>query len=289
MSEFNIEGRVFKRGQSLSKVEVDMIEQLKNENVDMSDKEMVNLVVRKLRISRNTAKKYLEDDEKPKRGRPKFSGKILSIPVIEYIIFLTITLPFLILKDIKKRIFEKFGFAPVISEIKRVRDEMDYTRKKMEMINYHRKLPYVQKLRKIWREKARFFDPDSIICIDEMSFHFSDMESKYGYSKKGVKCECFQNRLSRQGFSLICAMTSKKIVHFAIYKTTGFGVTHNEFFHFLCGLFPKVNLSKWKLVMDNAANHKHSLCKMLYSNLEADINWLPPYSPEYNPIENLFC
>ena len=59
-------------------------------------------------------------------------------------------------------------------------------------------------------------------------------------------------------------------------------------FSIFCGLFPKIDVTKWKIIMDNAANHKHSMCKLLYSSLNADVTWLPPYSPDYNPIENLF-
>ena len=288
MSSFNQQGGIFKKGKELDDSVKEMVKKLKVENSSLSYKELVVLIMKKCRISRNTAKKYVNNVEKKKRGRKKFSGKKLTIPVIEFILLLTITMPFLFLKEIQSRIYDKFEFSPVISEIKRIRDDLGYTRKKIEYVNFHRKLPYVQELRRKFRSKARFFDPDSLIFIDEMSFHFRDMEAEFGYSEKGKACKCFQNHLSRESFSLICAMSSKKIIHFAIYKTTGFGVTHNEFFHFICGLLPKIEVPKWKIIMDNAANHKHSLCKMLYSNLNVDIEWLPPYSPEYNPIENLF-
>ncbi len=42
----------------------------------------------------------------------------------------------------------------------------------------------------------------------------------------------------------------------------------------------------WTLVMDNASFHKGAMTKELVEKAECNLLYLPPYSPDFNPIEN---
>ena len=78
------------------------------------------------------------------------------------------------------------------------------------------------------------------------------------------------------------------LVYWEIFKTGGFGVKHEQFFNFMVNLCNRIDISKWVFIMDNAKSHKHPLLEIIYQNLNCRIWWLPPYSPDYNPIELCF-
>lgn len=43
------------------------------------------------------------------------------------------------------------------------------------------------------------------------------------------------------------------------------------------------------VVMDNLAAHKNAIIRQLIEAVGAELLYLPPYSPDFNPIENAFA
>ena len=53
-------------------------------------------------------------------------------------------------------------------------------------------------------------------------------------------------------------------------------------------LCPQIN-AKHVVILDNARYHKTELTKELIEKTGAELMFLPPYSPDYNPIEHDFA
>lgn len=65
----------------------------------------------------------------------------------------------------------------------------------------------------------------------------------------------------------------------------------NNFLHFVQGLLPRMN--KWPLpnsvlIVDNVSIHKVAGIRELVEEYGAHLIYLPPYSPDFNPIELAF-
>jgi transposase len=64
--------------------------------------------------------------------------------------------------------------------------------------------------------------------------------------------------------------------------------TGDERLPFIEGLLSKVLRPGDVLVMDNLSSHKSATIKQMLQKLGVTVEHLPPYSPDFNPIENMF-
>ena len=132
---------------------------------------------------------------------------------------------------------------------------------------------------------------DMFVFFDEMGCDKRDRYRRYVYGLKGKapieQCNLFRGK----HVSAIVAMTNEMVLDFNI--VTG-GVSTEIFDHFvITALLPQLQpfdgLNPCSIVvLDNASIH-HA-CNMLTHARDAGclVYYLPPYSPDFNPIECLF-
>lgn len=121
-----------------------------------------------------------------------------------------------------------------------------------------------------------------IIAIDEASFHLTTTYKRIWFPKGETPRGAF-------------FWSSKKLITFGALTSDhkffyDFYVAQNSltFKHFLRTLFEKLDKKKkYVLILDNAAFHKTQCIKKLLDEYSSQINveHIPPYSPELNPIE----
>jgi len=133
-------------------------------------------------------------------------------------------------------------------------------------------------------KKLSKLSDSEIISIDET--HFDNYINKnYGWGVKGkrIKRETYLKYNTK--YSVICAISNKKILNYKIVK----GSVNGEIFNnFMMETIRKNNLENKHLLLDNARIH-HT--KKLKESIKATTNKLfynVPYTPELNPIEILF-
>jgi transposase len=98
-----------------------------------------------------------------------------------------------------------------------------------------------------------------------------------------VKCPKPFNRGSR--YSIIGAITSEEIIAAMYGEWSTNGDIFLEFLeHSLC---PKLE-PRHKVILDNVSFHKINAAVELIESTGAEIIYLPPYSPEFSPIENMW-
>jgi len=129
--------------------------------------------------------------------------------------------------------------------------------------------------------RDEYLNSKNIISIDESFFYMID-RPKYGYSKKGkaLKTNVFNNPKKKK-VTLYMAISENKIVGFKITIQHGNSI---DFLQFLKTL----NLQNNTLLMDNVAFHKTKIVKEYVNTTNSKILFVPPYSPDYNPIELAF-
>lgn len=120
-----------------------------------------------------------------------------------------------------------------------------------------------------------------IIAIDEVSFQLTTTYKKIWFPKGEKPKGAFF--WSSKKLITFGALTSKHKFFYDFYDSQN----SLTFKHFLRTLFNKLSKKKrFVLMLDNAGYHKTSCIRSLlqkYSHIS--IEYLPPYSPELNPIE----
>jgi transposase len=107
----------------------------------------------------------------------------------------------------------------------------------------------------------------------------------YGRSKKGTRAYGERPGGHRRNVSVIGAIRSEGTVAL---ETLEGSVNGSIFVKFIKDkLIPRLRPGDL-VIMDNLKVHYHTMVKPLIESVDADLLYLPPYSPELNPIENIW-
>ena len=124
-----------------------------------------------------------------------------------------------------------------------------------------------------------------MVYIDETGFN-RHLTEKYGYSPIGVDCVLPVKGSQGNSITLIGAICTGGLVAYSIFEG---GTTGERFKTFLdTVLLPRLSPHTTKIVMDNLSSH-HSAISSYNPLAEIEFVFLPPYSPEFNPIEMWFA
>jgi transposase len=124
-----------------------------------------------------------------------------------------------------------------------------------------------------------------VVFIDESGIN-QFLYREYGWSQRGQKV--FGNisgkRYQRESF--IAGLKGKTVIAPLCYK----GTCDSKLFNFWLANFLLPALSPGDvIVMDNAAFHKSDDTRTLIENVKCQLLFLPPYSPDLNPIEKVWA
>ena len=108
---------------------------------------------------------------------------------------------------------------------------------------------------------------------------------QYGYALRGQKVYGERSGFTRPRTSLLAALIDKRLTKPMVFGGTCTAKIFNAWLNeWLC---PELN-SSHVVIMDNAAVHKSQKTRNLIEKTGAKILFLPPYSPDLNPIEQTF-
>ncbi len=119
------------------------------------------------------------------------------------------------------------------------------------------------------------------VYIDESGFAH-DSPRAHGYSTRGQRCYGKHDWGAKGRTNAIGALIGKTLLTVGLFDSN---VNTEVFTAWVVNdLLPKLP-PKAVLVMDNASFHKGSEMKSSIENANFTIEYLPPYSPDLNPIE----
>jgi transposase len=121
----------------------------------------------------------------------------------------------------------------------------------------------------------------SVVAVDEIGFD-QRMTPLYGYAPKGCKAIAVTHPTSRKRYTSIAAIDSSGKRQVRIYETAVDGLTFASF----------VRSLEWPsgttIILDNARIHKTPCVREVFLDKGFVAAFTPPYSPDSNPIENIF-
>ena len=108
------------------------------------------------------------------------------------------------------------------------------------------------------------------------------MPRTHGYASKGSRCYGNHNSRARGRTNVIGALLGKKLLTVSLFDQNINTVVFNSWVS--QDLIPKLP-TKSIIVMDNATFHKNKLLQNEIKEAGHILLYLPPYSPDLNPIE----
>ena len=141
-------------------------------------------------------------------------------------------------------------------------------------------------LRAAWRVTllAREIAAERLVFVDEMGTN-SSLHPLYAWSPRGERARCSVPRNRGPNTTLLASMTAEGMGPCLAVE----GATDRIVFE---AYIEKVLLPSLRrgqvVVMDNLSAHKGERIRGLVESVGCELLYLPPYSPDFNPIEEAF-
>ncbi len=133
----------------------------------------------------------------------------------------------------------------------------------------------------VWRSVLGGLDSHSLVFVDEMGTHTS-LAPLYRYSPRGRRAFFKVPRNKGKNTTLLASMSLEGMEPSMAVE----GSTTKEVFEAYVEHFLALALkSRQVMVMDNLSAHKGDRVRKLIEDRGCQLLYLPPYSPDLNPIE----
>nr|WP_244186100.1 IS630 family transposase [Xenorhabdus ishibashii] len=121
-----------------------------------------------------------------------------------------------------------------------------------------------------------------IVYLDESGFAQA-MPRQHGYSEKGLRCFGSHDWHAKGRINVIGAILENTFVTLSLFTEN---INADVFYAWMTqDLLPKLPHGA-VIVMDNASFHKRNDTAQAIADSRCQLEWLPAYSPDLNPIEH---
>ena len=139
--------------------------------------------------------------------------------------------------------------------------------------------------------KISVFEPEMIVWVDEMGSDWRNEVRSYGYSLRGMRAVSHVLRVGGKRLNAIAAMSLQGVEDIYVAEGTFNGDVFEDFTRTtllpLLQPFNGTNHNSF-VVMDNTSIHQMDRIIEMIHGVGALVRFLPPYSPDLNPIEEVF-
>lgn len=193
--------------------------------------------------------------------------------------------PAMYLVEICAKIQEVTGTTVSGATVCRLLQKHGYTRKKIRQVAKQR----CEELRGLFMARVFNYPREFLVWCYDTGSDRRDQIRKCGYSLRGLTPVYHRYLVRGTRISSVVAMTSSGVITYEFHTGTMNG---DKFFDFVRGKlipnmqpFPGPHLM---LIMDNCSIHHVEEVKQELEAAGILVIFLPPYSPDYNPCEELF-
>jgi transposase len=140
-------------------------------------------------------------------------------------------------------------------------------------------------LRAAWRATvAREFATERLVFVDEMGTNTS-LHPLYAWSPKGERARCSVPCNRGPNTTLLASMTAEGMGACLAVEGATTRIVFEAYIEKV--LVPSLRRGQ-VVVMDNLSTHKGERVKELVESAGCELLYLPPYSPDFSPIEEAF-
>ena len=180
--------------------------------------------------------------------------------------------------DVKASIQQRLGVEMSNSCVGVWLRRQGYSRKKCSRLVNREDLEHTRRTFAIHMSAVH---PNNVVSIDETGVYI-DMKPSYGYSRRGHRCTVSQTAGWRHRYTVLMAVSNDIVIG---YKILNGACNRSSFCEFIRSLDV---MGRTLLLMDNASIHKGAAVADAARTVGAEAWYLPPYTPHFQPIENVF-
>ena len=200
---------------------------------------------------------------------------------------LIIARPGIFLAELQQQLNDQTGKWVDLSTICRTVHRLGFTRKRMQHIALQRS----EEKRAQFMAEISVFDPSMLVWVDETGFRQRASIRAYGYSLRGMRACDHQLRVGQKAINAIGVVSMEGVNDIYLSDENVNGDVFEDFVRttLLPVLMPFNGVNSHSVVvMDNCSVHHLDRVTDMISSVGALIRFLPPYSPDLNPIEFAF-
>lgn len=175
-----------------------------------------------------------------------------------------------------------------IASIHRCIETFKYSFKRISLEPIRRNTENNIEARFVYARQLLELDVTRLIFIDEFGVNCS-MRKRYGRSIVGETPKKQVTTVRSRNFSVCAACKSNKLLYFEVKEGGYNGETYGNYLANLLQMLKTDNLQNQVIICDNVAFHKMAQIRELVKNNNHELFFLPPYSPQLNPIEEVFA
>ena len=191
----------------------------------------------------------------------------------------------MMLDEVQDWLLEEWDIDVHISNISRCLKTMKVTHKRIEKVNPDAD-PVLQAH---WLAKvATRYTASQLVVVDESAANERTADRRWGWSPKGVACRQPQSGVRSSRWSILPAIGINGYLEYEIFHGS---FNSERFENFIRKLLRKMTPfpgPRSVLIMDNVSTHHSPYVRELCRQAGVVLEYLPPYSPHFSPIEESF-
>jgi transposase len=190
--------------------------------------------------------------------------------------------PQALVAEMMEHLHTQFGVEASYSTIYRALKKLRYSRKVASKHASEQSEP----LRRAFIARVQnSYKAEQVVAVDESACNERTGDRKYGWSPQGTPVELVYSMKRSERWSVLPAITMEGYLTFVMFQGA---ITGEIFESFLLKVLKLLAPGYHVLVMDNASIHQSPRVRDLCADFGVDLEYLPPYSPDYNLIEKSF-
>jgi transposase len=215
------------------------------------------------------------------RGRPRSITPIMLHALCDHLI----EKPDLYLDEMALYLWDEFELPAIKSTISKSLSSIGWSKKAARLVAKERNAD----LRDFYMYNLLSFQSYHLVFVDESGCDQRIGFRRTGWSPLGVTPVKIARFRREQRYQILPAYTQDGIILARVFQGSTNSTMFEDFIEQLlhhCGRWPE---PRSVLIMDNASIHRSEKIEQLCADAGVKLVYLPPYSPDLNPIEEFFA
>ncbi len=181
-------------------------------------------------------------------------------------------------------IIEKLNLKIKNEAVRKAVIKMGYVYKKKSLHASGVNAPDVADQRNKWIKSLPELDKSKLVFLDESGVN-TDFTRIYGRSLGGLRCVDNVPLSTPKNTTILSSIRLSGDTAYTAYQG---GTTNENFIDYLKNVLSPTLKKDDIIVMDNMRTHHSKAVKKAIEELKLNVIYLPPYSPDFNPIEKMW-
>jgi transposase len=193
--------------------------------------------------------------------------------------------PDMTIEKMRHLLCEERGVRASVSTIWGLLDSAKQTFKKKSVHASEQDRPDVLEKREAWFESQLDLDPNKLVFVDE-TWASTNMAPRYGWAPRGERLRAGVPLGNRKRTTFVAGL---RLTGMTASMTMDGSINAARFLDYVRRILVPTLKPGDTVIIDNLSSHKSDEVREAIEAVGAKVLFLPPYSPDFNPIEKAFA